>query len=77
MDIKILGSGCARCQHLEHVTRDAVDQLGLTADFEEITDPVEIAAWGVMHTPALVVDDEVVFAGRVPTVDDVKALLAG
>ena len=75
MEIKILGSGCAKCQTLEHITHDAVDQLGLTAEFEKITDPAEIASWGVMRTPALVVDDEVVLAGRVPTLDDVKALL--
>jgi small redox-active disulfide protein 2 len=76
MDIKILGPGCARCHALERVTRDAVDQLGLTAQVDEVTDVAEIAAWGVMATPALVVDHRVVLAGRVPAVDEVKALLA-
>lgn len=75
MDIKILGSGCANCQRLEDVTHDAVAQLGLEATFAKVTDPAEIASWGVMRTPALVVDDEVVLSGRVPTVDDVKRLL--
>jgi small redox-active disulfide protein 2 len=75
MDIKILGSGCANCQRLEAVTHAAVDALGIDATFEKVTDAAEIAAWGVMHTPALVVDDEVVLSGRVPTVDQVRKLL--
>jgi small redox-active disulfide protein 2 len=76
MDIKILGSGCAKCQALEHAAHDAAEQLGLDAEFEKVTDPAMIAAWGVMATPALVIDDEVVVSGRVPTTDDVKKLLA-
>ncbi len=76
MDIKILGRGCAKCQTLERITHDAVDQLGLTAEFEKVTDAGEIHCWGVMATPALVIDDEVVLSGRVPTIDDVKRLLA-
>ena len=75
MDIKILGSGCTKCQRLEAVTHDAVDELGLEATFEKVTDPAEIASWGVMRTPALVIDDEVVLSGRVPSADDVKKLL--
>lgn len=76
MDIKILGSGCAKCQTLERVTHEAVDQLGLEAEFEKVTDPGEIASWGVMATPALVIDDEVVVSGRVPSANDIKRLLA-
>ncbi|MGZ4679402.1 MAG: thioredoxin family protein [Ilumatobacteraceae bacterium] len=76
MDIKILGSGCAKCQTLEQVTHNAVDQLGLQAEFEKVTDLGEIASWGVMATPALVIDDEVVVSGRVPTVNDIKKLIA-
>jgi small redox-active disulfide protein 2 len=75
MHIKILGTGCAKCQTLERVTHEAVDALGLDADFEKVTDPGEIASWGVMATPALVVDDEVVLSGRVPSAGDVKRLL--
>lgn len=77
MDIKILGSGCAKCQSLEAATRAATAELGVTADIEKVTDPAEIASWGVMRTPALVVDDEVVLSGRVPSTADVKALLVG
>ena len=75
MDIKILGTGCQNCQDLEQVTRDAVAAQGISAEFEKVTDPGEIASWGVMSTPALVIDDEVVLAGRVPSKDDVAALL--
>jgi small redox-active disulfide protein 2 len=76
MDIKILGTGCAKCQTLEAVTHEAADEIGLTAEFEKVTDPGEIASWGVMATPALVIDDEVVVAGRVPSKADITALLS-
>ncbi len=75
MDIKILGSGCAKCEKLEAATREAVAGLGLDAEFEKVTDPTEIASWGVMATPALVVDDVVLFSGRVPSTEDVTQLL--
>jgi small redox-active disulfide protein 2 len=75
MDIKILGSGCAKCQNLEQAAHDAIEQLGLDAEFEKVTDPGEIASWGVMATTALVIDDQVVVSGRVPTVNDIKKLL--
>jgi small redox-active disulfide protein 2 len=75
MDIKILGSGCANCARLEAATREAVAALGIEAVVDHVTDPAEIASWGVMRTPALVVDDEVVLSGRVPTAETVRALL--
>ena len=77
MDIKILGSGCTKCDTLEAAARDAVVELGLDAEFDKVTDPAEIASWGVMATPALVVDDDVVISGRVPTTEDLKQLLTG
>lgn len=76
MDIKILGSGCSKCAKLEAVAQAAVGELGVDAEFEKVTDPAEIASWGVMATPALVVDDEVVVAGRVPSFEEVRGLLA-
>jgi small redox-active disulfide protein 2 len=75
MDIKILGSGCTNCRNLEANTRTALDQLGRTADIDKVTDPGEIVAWGVMSTPALVIDDEVVLSGRVPSPDQIRELL--
>ncbi len=77
MEIKILGTGCSKCQALEALTHEAVDELGLAADFEKVTDPGEIASWGVMATPALVIDDEVVVAGRVPSKAAIAAILSG
>ena len=75
MDIKILGSGCAKCQQLEANTVTALVDLGIEADIEKVTDPAEIASWGVMSTPALVVDDEVLLSGRLATAEEVRRLL--
>lgn len=76
MDIKILGTGCVNCNNLETNTRKALSELGLTVEIDKVTDPGEILAWGVMSTPALVIDDEVVLSGRVPPADKIKQLLA-
>lgn len=76
MNIKILGTGCKKCQTLEKMTRAAVDSLDLVVDIEKVTDPGEIASWGVMATPALVIDDDVVLAGRLPNERDLAALLS-
>ena len=75
MIIKVLGSGCTNCQNLEKVTRDALDELGIDAPLEHVTDPGDIASYGVMGTPALVIDDAVVVSGRVPTRTQVRNLL--
>ena len=76
MHVKILGSGCANCVNLEKATRQAVNDLGLEATFEKVTDYADIAAYGIMRTPGLVVDEQVLLAGRVPTARQVKELLA-
>ena len=67
MIIKILGSGCNNCVNLERVTREAVADLGLDAEFEKVTDYPAIIGYGVMSTPGLVVDEKVVLSGRMPT----------
>jgi small redox-active disulfide protein 2 len=74
--IKVLGSGCANCQNLEKATREALAELGLEAELEHVTDPGEIASYGVMRTPGLVIDEDVVLSGRVPTTSAVRDLLA-
>ncbi|MEI6620793.1 MAG: thioredoxin family protein [Actinomycetes bacterium] len=75
MIIKILGSGCSNCTKLEHNTRDAVASLGLQATIEKVQDYPTIAGYGVMSTPALVVDDKVLVSGRVPTPAQIRELL--
>ena len=76
MHVKILGSGCANCVNLEKATRRAVDELGLDATFEKVTDYADIAAYDIMRTPGLVVDEQVLLSGRVPTAGQVKDLLS-
>jgi len=75
MVIKILGSGCANCQKLEGLAKEAVDELGIDAEIIKVTDVPEIMAFGVMTTPALVIDEQVKLAGRVPSYDDLKTIL--
>lgn len=76
MKIKVLGSGCAKCHALEARTTDALRAAGLEASIDKVTDFGEIASYGVMSTPALVVDDRVVLTGRIPDVDELKTILA-
>lgn len=75
MQLKVLGSGCVNCRTLEARTVDALQTLGIDAPIEKITDFGEIASYGVMSTPALAIDDQVVLAGRVPTVDELVHLI--
>lgn len=75
MQIKVLGPGCRNCVTLERVTREAVEALGIDAEIVKVTDYADIAGYGVMSTPGLVVDDEVVLYGRVPTAAHVREIL--
>ena len=75
MDIKVLGPGCRNCVTLEARTREALDQLGLDAEVEKVTDPAAIVGYGVLSTPGLVVDGELVLAGKVPSVRQLTGLL--
>ncbi|HKB93733.1 MAG TPA: thioredoxin family protein, partial [Gaiellaceae bacterium] len=70
--IKLLGSGCANCQRLTALTEQALAELGQTIEVEKVTDYTQIAAYGVMSTPALVVDEQVVMAGRIPALSTLK-----
>jgi small redox-active disulfide protein 2 len=74
--IKVLGSGCANCQRLTHLTEEALAELGRYEKVEKVTDYAQIAAYGVMATPALVVDDEIMMTGRIPGRETLKDLLA-
>jgi small redox-active disulfide protein 2 len=75
MIIKVLGSGCANCHKLEELARKAVDQLAIAAEIVSVTDIKDIMAYGVMSTPALVVDEQLKLAGRVPSFDEVVSVL--
>ena len=75
MVIKVLGSGCANCKRLEDLAHQAAVKLGIDADIVKIDDYRQIAGYGVMSTPALVVDETVKFAGRVPSLDEIVAIL--
>lgn len=73
--VKILGSGCAKCNALEETTRQALAQLGLDVEVGHVTDFTQIAAYGVMTTPALVVDGKVLSAGRTLTKSEAVELI--
>jgi small redox-active disulfide protein 2 len=73
--IQILGTGCAKCAELTKRTEAAVKQLAIDATVEKVTDIREIMAFGVMSTPALVVDGKVRFAGRVPNVAELATII--
>lgn len=76
MEIKVLGTGCSKCKTLEKLTRDAVAESGISAEIEKVEDIYKIMSYGVMSTPALVVNQKVVVSGRVPSVAEIKDILA-
>lgn len=75
MIIKVLGTGCANCKKLEQNARKAIDELGISATVEKVQDLKAIAKYGVMRTPALVIDEKVKVVGKVAKVDEIKELL--
>lgn len=75
MIIKILGSGCASCEKLAEAARESVARTGVDATVEKVTDINEIMEYGVMTTPALVIDEQIKAAGRVPTGEQLDRLL--
>lgn len=75
MIIKVLGSGCRKCIELADNTRKALAERGQQADIVKVTDFVDIAAYGVMSTPALVIDEKLVSAGKVLSAQEIGELL--
>ena len=75
MLIKILGSGCAKCQRLEQLTREAAAELGIDAQFDHVREMDKIMAYPVMTTPALVIDEEVKVSGRMPSKGEISGWL--
>ncbi|QGY48017.1 thioredoxin family protein [Maribellus comscasis] len=75
MEIKVLGTGCAKCKKLEQITENVVKEMGLDASIEKIEDIYKIMQFGVMQTPGLVVNGKVVLTGRLPKSDELRNLL--
>ncbi len=76
MHIKILGTGCKKCNTLTDRVKQAVEEAGIDATIEKVEDFKQIMAYGVMQTPAIVIDEQVKSYGKVHSVDELKAMLA-
>jgi len=77
MEIKVLGTGCAKCKKLEEMVRETVSELSVDADIIKVTDLNEILEYDIMMTPGLVVDGNIVCSGRIPKKDEIKNWLQG
>ncbi len=75
MKIKVLGTGCSNCKNLEKATVNALAEMNLAAEVEKVEDIQKIMAYGVMRTPALVIDEKVVLNGRVPSASELKEII--
>ena len=75
MEIKVLGTGCAKCRQLEQVVNEAISDMEIKPNVVKEEDITRIMSYGVMRTPALVINEKVVLSGRVPTVKEVKELI--
>lgn len=75
MEIKVLGPGCPKCKQTEQRVREAVAEAGITANIEKVTDIMEIAGYGVLGTPAVIIDGEVKSVGKIPSKKDIKSWL--
>ena len=76
MEVKILGTGCPRCKRLEHVTREALAEMGLEASVTKVMELGEIMAYDIAATPGLVINGKVVSSGRLPSKAEVKTLIS-
>jgi small redox-active disulfide protein 2 len=77
MKIEILGTGCVKCHKLEEMVQESLRDSGVTADVAKVQDIKSIMGYGVMTTPALVIDGEVKVAGKLPSVEQLKSWLKG
>ncbi len=78
MEIKVLGPGCANCHKMEETVKQAVKELGLTAEVVKITEIGDIARYGILSTPGLIVNGKVKHTGKpLPSLDKVKELIKG
>ena len=72
MEIKVLGPGCSKCEQTAKLVGEAVDEEGVDARIEKVTDVMEIAGYGVFGTPAVVIDGDVKSVGKIPKKEDIK-----
>ena len=78
MEIKVLGPGCANCHKMEEMTKQAIKELGIAAEVVKITDIGDIARYGILSTPGLIVNGKVKHTGKpLPSLDKVKELIKG
>ncbi len=77
MEIKVLGPGCPKCKQTEKIVREAVAEAGVAAEVEKVTNIMEIAGYGVLGTPAVVVDGQVKSVGKVPAKEEVLEWIGG
>ncbi len=75
LTIKVLGSGCANCKRLEQLTKKIIKDLGVEAEVIKVTDPTKYADYGVMATPGLVVNEETVSSGRIPSIAEITTFV--
>ncbi|TYQ13076.1 UNVERIFIED_CONTAM: small redox-active disulfide protein 2 [Acetivibrio alkalicellulosi] len=75
MEIKVLGTGCAKCKTLEKIVREVVSEMGISADIEKVTDINEIMEFNILMTPGLVVNGNVKVSGKLPGKDEIKKLI--
>lgn len=76
MEIKILGTGCAKCKKLESITREAAQNIDLNCDIDKVEDFADIMSYGVMMTPALVIDGKVISSGKTYSLKEMEKVLA-
>ncbi len=76
MEIKVLGPGCAKCKKAEKIVKEVLAEAGSDATVEKVTDMMEIAGFGVIATPSVVVDGEVKCAGKIPSKDEIRSWLS-
>lgn len=75
MKIEILGTGCAKCYKLDELVRETVKETGVSAEITKVEDIKKIMTYGVMTTPALVIDGKVKVAGKIPSIEEIKQLI--
>jgi len=75
MEIKVLGPGCKKCNTLAKATQEAVNELGIEANITKIDDMLKILAYGVLNTPALVINEKLVLSGKLASVEEIKEFI--